>query len=135
HADGGLLIGNKPPPQVLFELGGTEALPGYEFKQFVGDRAALFRVFGSYRLGVWHRPIHLFRSLLIPGVSPGLAFSAEGGWSELSSTGAAMAARQLVAGTGLFAEPTRGFRSTIGAGITIFSDILHIGVARPIDRP
>ena len=47
HADGGLVAGRSPPPQQLFELGGDESLPGYDYKEFVGDRAALFRVFAQ----------------------------------------------------------------------------------------
>ncbi|MGH7622912.1 MAG: hypothetical protein ACREMU_11270, partial [Gemmatimonadaceae bacterium] len=30
---------------------------------------------------------------------------------------------------------TDGVRATIGTGLTLFSDLVHIGVARPVDRP
>jgi hypothetical protein len=30
---------------------------------------------------------------------------------------------------------TNGVRATVGGGITIFSDLVHFGVARPIDHP
>ncbi|MEO7083607.1 MAG: hypothetical protein ABI442_01795, partial [Gemmatimonadaceae bacterium] len=134
RADGGIVLGDSPPPQTLFELGGNEALPGYSYKQFAGDRAALFRTFASYRFHIWERPRHFWRRLYLPGVNPGLALSAQGGWSELSSLGAVNAARELVAGTSQVAEPTHGMRATVGGGITLFSDLLHFGIARPVDR-
>jgi len=136
HADGGVLLGDHPPPQTLFELGGNELLPGYEYKQFAGDRAALFRSFASYRFSLWRRPMHFWRNYFIPGFGPGLAVSAQGGWTELSSAGARQAVVQL--GDGWSATPvseaTNGMRATVGAGMTLFSDIMHIGVARPVDR-
>jgi hypothetical protein len=136
HADGGIVLGDHPPPQTLFELGGNEVLPGYEYKQFAGDRAALFRSFASYRFAAWRRPMHFWRSYFIPGLGPGLAVSAQGGWTELSSVGARQAVAQL--GDGWSATPvsqaTNGVRATVGAGVTLFSDIMHFGVARPVDR-
>jgi hypothetical protein len=136
HADGGLVLGSAPPPQKLFELGGDDALPGYRFKEFVGDRAALFRTIASYRFGVWRRPIHIWRNLMLPGVSPGFAVSAQGGWTELSSLGARTSAIALGDKDG---EPvsaaTQGIRSVVGGGLTLFSDLIHIGAARPVDHP
>ncbi len=137
HADGGLLLGAHPPPQQLFEIGGNEALPGYDYKQFAGDRAALFRGFASYRFPLWKTPNHVWRNYYIPGFSPGIATSVQGGWTELSSPGAIAAVRALGApgDTMPVSTATNGVRTTVGAGITLFSDILHLGVARPIDHP
>lgn len=137
HADAGLVAGSAPPPQKLFELGGNEALPGYDYKEFVGDRAALFRTFASYRFGLWRRPIRVWQNLTLPGVSPGLALSAQGGWTELSSVGARSSALALgVDDAGVpISAPTHGMRATVGGGITLFSDLLHVGVARPVDHP
>jgi hypothetical protein len=136
QASAGLVAGsNALPPQQLFELGGDQSLPGYAYKQFVGDRASLFRTFVSYRFGIWQRPRRVWRTLLIPGLSPGFAASAQGGWSELSSAGAVEAARRLAFGGVLpIPESTHGTRATVGAGLTFFSDLLHIGLARPVDR-
>ena len=136
HADFGAVIGENPPPQQLFELGGNELLPGYRFKQFAGDRAALFRTFVAYRFGAWQKPIALFRRIYIPGISPGLVASVQGGWTEISSAGAAAAVRELgvdADGTPLSAA-TNGVRATAGGGISLFSNLLHLGVARPIDH-
>ena len=65
------MLGRDPPPQKLFELGGNEALPGYRYKEFAGDRAALFRTFASYRFDIWRRPVQIWRNLMLPGLSPG----------------------------------------------------------------
>jgi hypothetical protein len=134
QADGGLVAGANPPPQKLFELGGDESLPGYDYKAFAGDRAALFRTFASYRFGIWQRPRRFWRNYFIPGISPGFAASVQGGWSELSSLGAVRAASRLTNGAVPIPQATDGVRATVGAGLTFFSDIFHVGVARPVDR-
>ena len=135
EANAGAVFGDTPPPQRLFELGGDESLPGYDYKQFVGDRAALFGTSLSYQLGLMKRPMRVWNDILLPGAAPAIAFSIQGGWSELSSLGARAAAVALTAGTALSApEATRSVRASAGAGLTFFSDLLHIGVARPIDR-
>lgn len=136
HADLGAVFGDHPPPQQLFELGGPEQLPGYRYKEFAGDRAALFRSFVSYRFSAWRKPIQLMHGLYIPGVSPGLAASIQGGWTAISSSGAATAVRDLgVDDTGTpRSSATDGVRATAGAGLTLFSDIVHVGLARPIDH-
>ncbi len=137
HADGGLLFGAAPPPQTLFELGGSQSLEGYQYKQFAGDRAALFRTFASYRFDLWKRPWHFWRNYYLPGISPGVAVSAQGGWTEISSPGVAQAVRELGldANGNPVSTATGGVRATIGGGLTLFSDIVHIGIARPVDRP
>jgi hypothetical protein len=135
HGDGGADFGSEPPPQTLFELGGDASLPGYDYKEFVGDRAALARAAISYRLNLWKRPIRI-RGLVIPGVSPGLAVSANGGWTRLTASGSRAAARLGVDPSGTpGAGPSRGIRATVGGGVTFFSDLVHIGVARPVDEP
>jgi hypothetical protein len=137
HADAGVVIGDHPPPQQMFEIGGTQQLPGYSYKQFAGDRAALFRTFVGYRFGVWQKPIRLLRVFYIPGVSPGVIASVQGGWTQISSAGAANAVRALGVdenGSPISAA-SDGVRATAGIGLSFFSDLAHIGVARPIDRP
>jgi len=136
HTDAGAAFGNALPPQVLFELGGTQSLPGYSYKEFAGDRAIVFRSFASYRFGVWERPIHAGRTLVLPGLSPGLVTSVEGGWATLTSDAARRAAVSLgTTETGdPVSRPTDRIRSTFGAGVSLFSDLLHVGAARPLDH-
>lgn len=126
HADAGIVGERNPPPQRLFTLGGDASLPGYGFDAFTGDHAALFRTFASYRFKLWERPIHVLRNFFAPGVSPGLAVSAQGGWTTLSPATAAS--------LGPLAQVTNGVRATVGGGLTLFSDIFHVGVARPVDH-
>lgn len=136
HADGGILLGANPPPQQLFEIGGNAALPGYAYKAFAGDRAALLRSFASYRFGIWQRPVHFIRDYVIPGLGPGLAASVQGGWTGISSPAVAAAVRELgVVNGNAVSTATNGVRATVGGGLTLFSDLLHVGVARPIGGP
>ena len=136
HGDGGMVQGSTIPPQKLFELGGFQTLPGYEYKQFAGDRAALFRGFASYTFPVWRAPMKVFRSIVLPGLSPGLGAGMSGGWTQISSAGAALSVAALTpSGSGLVAaSATGGVRATVGVGVTFFGGNVHVGVARPVDH-
>ena len=137
HVDGGVALGNMLPPQQLFELGGTVLLPGYDYKAFAGDQAALFRAFTSYRFAVWKRPVRVWRNFFLPGLTPGIAASVQGGWTRASTQGAVEAIRELgVDQEGVpVSVPTGNVRSTFGIGLSFFADLVHVGVARPIDHP
>jgi hypothetical protein len=137
QADGGAVFGSAIPPQKLFELGGGSVLPGYEYKEFAGDRAALFRGYGSYTFSLWRTPRRVWRSLWLPGLAPGMAAGVQGGWTDLSSDAARAAVAQLGApwSSTPVSRATDGVRATIGFGITLFSGSAHLGLARPVDRP
>jgi hypothetical protein len=124
RADAGATAASQLPLQRRFRLGGEGTLPGYAVDQFQGDYALLFRSFASYRLSVWKRPIHVWRSVFVPGVAPGFAVSAQGGWTAFSP------AHRTAVTTSL---ETHGMRATAGGGLTLFSDAIHLGVARPLD--
>ncbi|MDE3172398.1 MAG: hypothetical protein KGN74_04935 [Gemmatimonadota bacterium] len=132
----GAVAGRVIPPQQLFEIGGFQSLSGYSYKAFAGDRAALFGSFVSYVLPVWHAPHRVWRWVTIPGLAPGFALGAQGGWTELSSAAARTAVDAL--GAGWSATPvsraTGGVRASVGAGVTFFSGTFHVGVARPVDH-
>ena len=129
HGDGGIVTGSAIPPQQLFELGGTGTLPGYAYKEFAGDRAALVRSYASYTLPLWRAPVRVWRNLLIPGMSPGFAVGFGGGWTDISSAVAAASAGSL----GAPARATDGLRATVGGGLTFFGGNVHLGVARALD--
>jgi hypothetical protein len=142
---GGLAKGASIPPQALFELGGENALPGYDYKQFAGDRAAAAGVLASYTLPFFRRPWRLIRSLMIPGFSPGLAAGIQGGWAEASSASVRSAIVRLnpVARADCEAlsscplppsTPTNGVRATVDMRMTFFGGLVGLGVARPADR-
>ncbi|MEO5815936.1 MAG: hypothetical protein ABIT20_11720 [Gemmatimonadaceae bacterium] len=132
EAQGGAVFSSVIPSQQLFELGGSAGLSGYEYKEFVGDRAALFRSYASYQFPLWRAPIRV-KNFFVPGLSPGFAVGLQGGWTGLSSNAGRVAARNL----GALPVPvvSDGIRATIGLGATLFNGSVHIGAARPIDQP
>ena len=135
-AEGGAVWGAAIPPQQLFEMGGSGVLPGYAYKQFAGDRAALLRSDASYSFPIWRSPRRFWRSFFIPGLGPGLAARLQGGWTELLSNASRVAVTELGAGWSAVpvSVPTGGFRATFGLGVTLFSGSLHLGIARPVDH-
>ena len=147
RAQGGIVAGRDIPPQQLYELGGEGVLPGYAYKEFAGDRAAAAGVLVSYTLPYLRRPWRLVRSLMVPGLSPGLAGGVESGWTEASSASVLQAIRRLdpLAPTSCIENPTAfcppplsipsgRVRATADVRLTAFGGLLGIGVARPIDR-
>ncbi len=137
HADAGGVFGGALPPQKLFELGGQGTLPGYGYKEFAGDRAALFRGYGSYTFSVARTPRRVWRNLYLPGLAPGVAAGIQGGWTTLATDAARAAV--LVLGRAPDGQPlsraTGGVRATAGVGLTLFNGNAHLGVARPVDHP
>lgn len=147
RVQGGVVIGRNIPPQQLLELGGEGALPGYAYKQFAGDRAAAAGMLVSYSLPLLRRPWRLVRSLIIPGLSPGLAGGVESGWAEASSPGVLRAMRALDPHSPTsciespaapcpapLSAPTGGVRATVDVRLTLFAGLLGVGAARPVDR-
>ncbi len=141
RGDAGTLLGS-PIPQEMFELGGDLGLPGYGYKEFAGDRAALIRAVLGYTFPILTAPIHLPSRLLLPGLAPGVAAGIFGGWTEVSSDAARRAL--LVLGTAADSETglpvplsraTGGMRASAEFLVTFFSGALAFGVTRPIDQP
>jgi hypothetical protein len=132
--DGGLVLGS-PPPQQLFELGSTEGLPGYDYKQFAGDQAVLFRTLAMYRLNMLTAPIRLARFYWLPALAPALAVSAQSGWTGASDAAARAAILRL---GGTVEQPvstvTGNARATVAGGIRLFGGGLGISMARAVDR-
>lgn len=136
HADAGAVLGGSPPPQQLFELGENATLPGYNYKQFAGDRAMLARAFASYTLPLMRKPIQVWRSLALPGVTPGFSASLQAGWTGISSPAAANAVSMLTPWSSRSeSSASRSVRTTALLGLTSFSGVLQIGLARAVDHP
>ncbi len=136
-ADGGIVAGATIPPQQLFELGGAQSLAGYSYKEFAGDRAALFGTVLSYQFPLWTTPHRVWHGYFVPGLAPGIAAGVEGGWSELSTAASRAAVNALGAGwsTVPVSRATDGVRASVALGLTFFSGTFHVGVARPVDHP
>lgn len=144
RAQAGVAWGKTLPPQQLFEIGGENALPGYAYKQFAGDRAAILGALAAYTFPVLRRPWRLVRTLMVPGLSPGIAAGIQGGWTEASTAAARTSMTQLdpnALGCLSFTScPTPlstvsgGIRATVDARLTFFAGLIGIGMARPVDR-
>jgi hypothetical protein len=132
--DAGVLLGS-PPPQQLFELGRTEGLPAYEYKQFAGDQAAVIRTLAMYRLNMLTAPIRLTRFYWLPALAPALAVTAQAGWAGASGAAARAAVLRL---GGTVQQPvstvTGNARATIAGGVRIFGGALGLSLARAVDR-
>ncbi len=138
--DAGAVLGDRIPPQQLFELGSQQGLPGYADTEFVGSRAAIVRGLFMYTTPWLKQPLRITRRILFPGITPGASVALQSGWTELHNT----AARESVLRFGLRADSTGalvpvatttdGWRATVSTGLRFFSGSLFVGVARPIDR-
>lgn len=141
RADVGQVFGRVIPPQQLFELGSSEALPGYGFKEFAGDRAALFRGVAMYRFNIWQVPVPLTRRLWLPSPSPALSVGIQAGWTDISTAAARVAVDQLgiidPAQLALWRPVSRGsdgVRATVTGGLRFFGGAVGVLLARPVDH-
>lgn len=141
RGDAGQVSGRLIPPQQLFELGSSEALPGYGFKEFAGDRAALFRGVGMVRLNVLTVPIRLTERFWLPSPSPALAVGIQAGWTETATQSGRAAVAQLVAaspqvvaGDRPVSRASDGVRATITGGVRLFGGAVGLLLARPVDH-
>lgn len=140
RADAGTLIG-EPVPQAMFEIGRSEGLRSYGYKEFAGDRAALGRAVIGYTFPFLRAPIRLPGRLILPGLAPGFAAGIHAGWAGISGPEAEYALLELGATTDTvtgtlvpLSRPTDGVRASAEFLVTFFSGALAVGVARPIDR-
>lgn len=139
RADAGTLIGD-PVPQAMFEIGRSEGLRSYGYKEFAGDRAALGRAVVGYTLPFLRAPIRLPGRLILPGIAPGIAAGIHAGWTDVSGPEAAAALLELGATTDStgalipLSRTTDGVRASAEFLVTFFSGALAVGVTRPIDR-
>lgn len=117
------------PPQQLFELGQNQNLPGYGYKEFAGDQAAVLRGQVLWRLGVLGAPIRLTQRLWLPPIAPGIAVGAQAGYTRASTANA------LATVTTLGSVPTGHVRSSGSLTLRFFGQALGVGVARPLDYP
>lgn len=141
RADVGIVTGDSLPPQQLFEVGATQSLQGYGYKEFVGNRAAVVRTLAMVRLPALEQPVRLGRWML-PPLAPALAAGAQGAWTKLSSAGAIRANAALgvrfIGEMDPIAVPiareTDGIRSSINLGLRFFGGAVGVGAARALDR-
>lgn len=141
RADAGQVFGRVLPPQQIFELGSSEALPGYGFKEFAGNQAALFRGIVMYRLNRWNVPVRITRRLWLPSPSPALSVGIQAGWTDISTPAAQVAVDQLgvvdpnqLALWRPVSRASDSVRATVTGGIRFFGGAMGVLLARPVDH-
>lgn len=107
------LAGGDLPAQRLFLVGGRGTLPGYAFRQWGGDRVAL-----------WQGEVS--RAVVSPWVRVRVLGAAA--WTDLAGPGAAAATRFGVL-------DTPGVRTSAGVGLGLFYDLLRVEVVRGLEGP
>jgi hypothetical protein len=117
------------PPQQLFELGQNQNLPGYDYKEFAGDQAAVFRALALWRLPYLGSPIRLTRRFWLPPIAPAIALGAQSGWSRATTSAA------LTTVTALGSVPTGHPRTTVSLTMRFVGGAIGVGVAQPVDHP
>lgn len=125
--DAGIVDSDVPPPQTLYEIGTWSTLPGYDYKEFAGDRAAIFRGMIRFDPGILDTPIR-FGRLIFPAISPAPAVQWHAGWTDAPGVAAAAVVERLGS------RPTGGVRSAVDLELTFFGGVIGVGVARALDR-
>ncbi len=143
----GATFSSAPPPQQLFELGGPAGLPGYEYKEFAGDRAALLRVRLTAPLGFLDVPFRI-GAVTLPSLAPAISIGVQTAYADASGRAARDAVRALgdrydentdellVDQTGAAlpaAIASEELRTSLDIRIGVFGDALAFGVARGFD--
>ena len=140
--------GSVIPPQQLFEIGSVEGLLAYDYKQFGGDRAAVWQGEMRYALPFLNSPLR-FAGIVLPSPSPALAIGFQSRWA---AAGTEAATRALVAlgarvdprtnvvlrdsaGVPIPASrPSNGVRTSLNAIIRLFGGAAGVGLARSLDK-
>lgn len=144
----GAVFGDSVPPQQLFEIGGAAGLPGFDYKEFAGDRAALTRVRLTWPLPFLRTPIVVKPGISLPVFTPSLSFGVQGAWTDISNARVQAAVNALgfafdtktgqpkldpVTGLPLPASvETDGLASSADIRVGFFNDALSVGVAHPL---
>jgi len=126
RARSAVVLGDEIPTQQVLEVGGVEGLPGYDYKEFAGDRAVVVGSTATYLLPLWERPIHVWR-LVLPAFAPQLQVGYFTGSTSVSRDNQAVLNRQGWV-------TTDGWRGSFDARLRVFSGAFSIGASRAVDR-
>lgn len=132
--------GNGPiPTQQLFELGRWQNLPAYGDKQFAGSQGAILRTTVQW-LGPWLRAPIRRRTLVLPGIAPGLSAGIQAGWTDTHNAAARAAVARLGAtaatpatGWPSVSVPSESIRGSVTAGLRFFSGTVFVGGTTPLE--
>jgi hypothetical protein len=143
------MLTGTPLTQQVFEIGGNQNLPGYDYKAFAGDRAWIARVTAQYGLPYLRAPFPLIAGFVIPAIAPELDLGVQTGMAWASDDQARDAVRRL--GDKVDDEtrqpildpdtgepvpvsvPTEKLRATMSVGVRFLSGSVYAGFALPID--
>lgn len=117
------------PPQQFFELGRNQNLPGYEYKEFAGDQAAVLRLGALWRLPRQGVPVQLTRRLWLPPIAPAIGFGVQSGHARTSTPQA------LATATALGSVPTMHPRTSVNVSLRFFGGAIGVVAAKPVDSP
>jgi hypothetical protein len=146
----GAVFSDAPPPQQLFEIGGPVGLPGYDYKEFAGDRAALFRMRLTYPFSFLDQPWRVSQHLTLPALAPAISVGFQSGLTDTRNAGGDAAVNglgykydyktgELVTDT-LTGNPrpasvvSNKLRSSLDVRIGFFGDALAVGLAKPFEK-
>ena len=103
-----MVVGDSIPPQQLFELGENQNLPGYGYKEFAGNQAAVIRGLVMYPLPFWRSPAADSDDVVLPQRRTDVSFGAQSGWASATTDAARSAIRRLgTAGDSVLSVTTR----------------------------
>lgn len=146
RVDVGATMGDDPPPQQLFEIGGAARLPGHEYKEFAGNNAVVYAGLVQWNSAWMRSPIVIrnrtVRRLVLPAPAPSLGVSVQSGWTRLWGEGARAAANRLDPHFHRetpdiqtpFVRETGGLRTTVQLQLRLFGGAIGVGLARSVDR-
>lgn len=117
------------PPQQFFELGANQNLPGYDYKQFAGDQAAVLRGQIYRGFGILGAPVRITQRVWLPPMAPGLALNVQAGYVRATTA----ASRNTVLQLG--STETGHVRSSAALTLRFFGQAVGLGIARPLDYP
>lgn len=117
------------PPQQLFELGRQQNLPGYDYKEFAGDQAAVLRGAVAWMTPWMRSPVLLTPRIWLPPVAPTLSLGLQSGWTRASNA----TARATV--TALGSAESGHPRTSASLTLRVFGGAVGAGIARTLDRP
>ena len=139
RGDVGALLGRSLPTQQLFELGRTQGLPGYAYKEFAGTRAVTTRALLLYT-GPWFREPVRSGNLVLPPFAPGASVALQAGATSAPGAAGLAAVQRLgvvADSTGAFVPVSRvsdGWRASASLGLRFFSGAVFLGGAQPLER-
>lgn len=98
--DAGVVAGSHIPPQQIFEIGYTEGMLAYDYKEFGGNDAAVLQEQVLYQLPMWRAPLRV-SGLILPSPGPSIALGTQVGWAAATT----LAAREALVGLGPRVNP------------------------------